>query len=75
MRFHSSIILLSLLTIPLCVDSQLITSESTTLLQSNTSGQLLAVTQTQTDGNPPPDRRSSPKPFNRTEEMVTPQLS
>jgi hypothetical protein len=71
MRTYTSIMLLSLLTISLCVDSQSRAYYSTASVQSATSRQLLSV-KTQQEGNPrPPGTRR--REFFQFQESLTSQ--
>jgi hypothetical protein len=63
MRFYSSIILLSLVTISLSVNSQLMTKGSTLQFGSTPSDQLLAATQTEQEGYKRPHPGSPPRPI------------
>ena len=64
MRPHTSLLLLSLVSIPFSVHSVLSANNYTTKLQSMSSPQLLAVVQTdiERDQNPHPGRRT-PRPI------------
>jgi hypothetical protein len=75
MRFYTSIAILSLLTISICVDFSLLAYGSTTLLHADTSSQLLAATQGEHGENKAPDPGAPRRQFYRSQELVTPQLS
>ncbi len=73
MHIHPSLVLLSFVTLLLSFDSPLMAHSVTTSSASPASSQLLAA-QTQTGGNPAPDRGSNRRSFNELQEITFPRL-
>jgi hypothetical protein len=74
MRLYTSIVLLSLVTILVPVDSQFVAYGSTPQLQPAAFGTQLTATQTQTDDNPSPDRGSNRRAFYHWQKIRTLQI-
>ena len=71
MRTYTSIIFLSLLTIGLSVDSQLITSGLTAQVHPDSSNQLLAVNQTDIEPDTYPPHGGGRRPFGQLHAILT----
>ncbi len=70
MRTFTPILLLSLVTLSIATGLRLISHDSTAQLQPVTSGQLLAATQSDHEGNPPLPHGGKPKRFFQSQDNL-----